>query len=390
MTKQPMKENKLYIQDTVEQANKRGNRTCGDFCLCTRTDEHTIFILCDGIGSGIRANIAAIMCANRLMRLLESGISLYRASEMVVFMMHQARTEDDIPFAAFSLAWILNNGQYTVISYESPPPLLVDKDGSQPLPQRHFTLGYEVVSEATGMLREGNALILMTDGITQAGMGRIQGLGWGTEGFNAFVNAGLDRGKSLPEIAREGIDKAYELSGAMHGDDTTVAVLSCRQAVILNLMTGPAAQRSQDAGFVKDFMETGGFKAVCGSTTADVISRVLGEPVEVLSLSSSFSHPPKYKINGIDLVTEGAVTLNQVYNILDEDPLEFDEDSCVSDLCRMMIAADIIRLFTGKARNPGHTDISFKQLGVLPRHIIVGLLIQKLRAMGKIVVQYSC
>lgn len=376
-----------YIQDYVVQVNKHKDHTCGDHYLCHRAGEHTLFILCDGIGSGIRANIAAIMCANRLLKLLESEISLSRACEMVVSMMHKARTEGDIPFVAFSIALILNNGQYTVISYESPPPLMVDKVGSQILPQRQFSCGKEVVSEASGILRDGEALVLSTDGLTQAGMGYLPGMGWGIEGFNTFVNTGLYYGKSLEEISNDSIEKTFELSGDLHADDTTVAVLSCRKALGLNIMTGPATYPSDDQEFVQDFMDADGFKVVCGSTTAEVLARILEEPVEILSISPSFSKPPQYKVNGVDIVTEGAVTLNQAYNILDEDPSQYD-DSCICKICMIMKEADIIRFYIGNAHNPGHDDLSFKQLGVLPRKTIVELLIRKLREMGKIVIEY--
>jgi len=383
-----MKAKWLYIEVDVIQANKKGYNICGDYYLCKRTYENTIMILCDGIGSGIKANVAAIMCANRLIWLLESGISLIRASEIVISMMHKARKEEDVPFAAFSIAWILNTGQYTVISYESPAPLLINRSGSQLLPQRHFTLAHELVSESIGILRENESLVLVTDGVTQAGMGRMTGLGWGIEGFNSFINYKLNKGKELKETVEDSIEKVAELSGNTHADDATIAILNCREANVLNLMTGPAASPSNDSRFVQDFMREDGYKVICGSTTADIVSKVLKESVEILSLSSSFFQPPKYRIKGIDLVTEGAVTLNQVYNILDENPDDYDEDSCVSDLSRLMNNADIIRFYIGGARNPGHGDISFKQMGVLPRHKIVELLIKKLEDMGKIVLQY--
>lgn len=377
---------KLYIEDAVFQANKGDYRSCGDYYLCRRTDAYSIFVLCDGIGSGIKANIAAIMCATRLMKLFESDISLVRGCEMVLNMMHKARTEDDVPFAAFSVAWILNNGQYTVLSYESPVPIFVDTAGAQPLAQRHFTLGHETISESAGRLLSGQSLLLMTDGLTQAGMGGANGLGWGTKGIKAFVNTELNRGKALTDIAAAAIDKAYLLSGDEHADDTTAVVLSCRDAVVLNVLTGPPASRSDDTVYVEEFMRQDGAKVVCGSTTTDIVARVLNEPIQSAALTTSFTKPPRYSLKGIDIVTEGAVTLNQVYNIIQEEPECYD-DSCVSEICLLMRQADIIRFYIGRALNPGHRDISFKQLGVLPRHTIVELLISKLQETGKIVVK---
>jgi hypothetical protein len=382
-----MKARWLYIDDAVDQANKMDNKICGDYYLCKRTSEHTIFILCDGIGSGIKANIAATMCASRLLWLLEAGISLFRASEMILSMMRKARTEEDIPYAAFTVAWVLNNGQYTVISYESPAPLLVNRTGSEVICQRHFCLAGEPVSESTGVLRAGESLVLMTDGITQAGMGEMSGLGWGSEGVNFYLNNALYRGKSLREAGHDIMAKACRLSGGEFADDATVAVLSCRQAKVLSCDRSGCVS-SEDENFVREFLGSEGYKVICGSTTSEIVSRIIGQPVEIMSLSSSFSQPPRYRIEGIDLVTEGAVTLNQVYNILDENPTDYDKDSCVSDLGWMMKDADIINFFTGLARNPGHNDIRFKQLGVMPRNTIVSLLIQKLRDMGKIVLQY--
>ncbi|NLO97692.1 MAG: SpoIIE family protein phosphatase [Peptococcaceae bacterium] len=378
----------LYIEDTIQQANKMDNMICGDYYLCQRTFEHTIFILCDGLGSGIKANISATMCAHRLLWLLESGISLFKSSEMVLAMMHKARTQADIPYAAFTVAWVLNNGQYKVLSYESPSPLLVNKSGAEIMAQRVISLSEEPVKESTGMLRDGEALVLMTDGVTQAGLGKTQGLGWGVEGVNYYLNTALYRGKSLAQASQDIMDKACQLSGGVFADDASLVVLSCRQAKVLNIMTGPPVYPSEDESFVRDFLSREGYKVVCGSTTADIVSRVIGKPVEILSLSSSFAQPPRYKIEGIDLVTEGAVTLNQVYNILDEDPDNYDNGSCVSDLGRMMCHADFINFFVGGARNPSHNNISFKQLGVLPRQTIVNLLVQKLRDMGKIVLEH--
>ncbi len=377
----------MYLCDTVAQARKSRHNVCGDHFLCTRTWEETWFVLCDGIGSGMRANIAATMCAHRLTHLLANGVSLARASEMVVSMMHRARTEEGIPFAAFSLAHVLNTGQYTVLCYESPSPFLVSQGAAELLPLRYFTRGHEVVGEASGHLRPGESLVLMTDGVTQAGLGRMKGTGWGEERVVDEVNAHLRRGQRLEDIPPDILEQARLLSGGAHGDDTTMAVLSCRQAQVLNLMTGPARTKAADREFVERFMAREGRRVVCGSTTADIVARVLGQPLRVLELSTSFASPPTYEIAGLDLVTEGAVTLNQIYNILEEDLEDYQGGSCVGQICQMMKQADMIRFFVGGVKNPGNQGLEFKQLGVLPRSLIVNLLVEKLRTMGKVVVE---
>ena len=102
-----------FFEDTVSQRNKYNQSVCGDAVLCDRTVESTVFVLCDGIGSGVYANIAAITCANRLMELARSGISMRSVCELVAESMHRAR-EEQIPFAAFTAVKVLKDGQFTV------------------------------------------------------------------------------------------------------------------------------------------------------------------------------------------------------------------------------------------------------------------------------------
>ncbi len=95
-----------FFDDFLCQINKQNYAVCGDYCVCERTTAGMIYVVCDGIGSGIYANISAINCASRILELFHSGMSIRMISEMVAASMHRARKED-IPFAAFSAAVIL-------------------------------------------------------------------------------------------------------------------------------------------------------------------------------------------------------------------------------------------------------------------------------------------
>jgi hypothetical protein len=100
--------------------------------------------------------------------------------------------------------------------------------------------------------------------------------------------------------------------------------------------------------------------------------------------NTSVDSPPEYIINGIDMATEGTVMLNQVYNLLDE-PVENLADGVVERLCKMIHNADAVSFMLGGAGNVAHSGIFFKQIGVLPRKKAVHLIIEKLKAMGKLV-----
>ena len=378
----------LYVDDYVAQVNKRSNLTCGDYTMIKRNPEYTDFALCDGMGSGPKANMNAIMCANRILTLMENGISIYKACEKAVQLMHRARTED-IPFAAFSIVRVTKHGHYTALSFEISPPIIVKNNIAEIAKQRHFTCAHEIISESVGKLGKNDAIIFTSDGVSQAGLGIMSGMGWGIEGFNKFINNNLDKGISLKEIAEKTLNQTYRLSGRVHADDTTIAVLSAKPANIINILTGPPDDKSLDNKFVNAFVKRTGSKVICGSTTADVAAREMNKKVEIEQISTDFNQPPRYRIEGIDIVSEGAVTLNQVYNIIDVDKDKMLLSSVVCDIAKMMLDADIINIYLGDATNTAHKDISFTQIGIVERKTIVQLLIEKLLKRGKVVKIYN-
>jgi hypothetical protein len=375
---------KKYIGISAAQANKAAGTVCGDYLISERTDEATTVILCDGIGSGIKAHIAAVMTANRLLELLRLGFSLRQACTRVVMTMHAARTQD-IPFSAFCLCRILNDGQVTIISYEMPAPVIVEQMAVSVANQRFITLSNEVIAETHFHLHTQSSLFLFSDGVSQAGMGRVFKFGWKEEGVVNFIRSVLSQETAPEELPRMILDKVREYSGPTYGDDSTVIFLQCRQAKTVHILTGPPAERQSDRKVIERFRHLSGSKIICGSTTADIAAQCLGVPVKNKPLSEAYYKPPQYEIEGIDLVTEGALTMNQVYNILEEDPHAYEADSCVSSLCVFLRAADAVNLLVGTAANPGYQNIIFRQMGILPRLVIVQKIVEKLKKMGKLV-----
>jgi len=127
-------EPRKYVETIIAQKAKKTGGICGDHVVIERSPEATTAILADGIGTGIKARVAAVMCASRLMELTRQGFTLREACRKLVDTMHQARTID-IPFAAFSVCRILNSGHATIISYEIPHPILVDNRLAAYLPK---------------------------------------------------------------------------------------------------------------------------------------------------------------------------------------------------------------------------------------------------------------
>lgn len=374
-----------YIEDIVSQTCKRDMPVCGDVYGCHRSLENTIFVLCDGIGSGVYANIAAITCLNRILELARSGMSAQAICRMVADSMHEAR-KGEFPFAAFTVATVYPDGQFTVYTYEAPDPILLMNGTATPLKPDFHRAKFEQIGESSGILDEGDSLILFSDGASQAGAGIGFVYGIGTEGLADAVNRMLEMDPDFRKIPKALDNISKQLCRGVCVDDTTVAALHCKQAKELTILTGPPVSKTRDREFVESFIESKRPRVVCGSTTADIVARETGKKVTVKSIGGSFGSPPEYEIEGLDMVSEGAILLNQVYNILGEEIEEFVEDTVVHRLCLMMYEADVITFLIGNAANNAHTSLSFKQVGVKPRHISIKLIAEKLREMGKLVI----
>jgi hypothetical protein len=244
--------------------------------------------------------------------------------------------------------------------------------------------GKALVTETQSRLEPGEGLLLMSDGITQAGIGTAYADGWGPEGVVRFVSHSLLLGHQVQDIPRLVHREATRLWRTA-GDDCTAAVAYCRSGHVVSLFTGPPADERQDELAVRRFMDLPGTKVVCGGTTADLVARWLGERVQLEQDPISMVAPPRYEIAGIDLVTEGAVTLNQTYNLLDTEEAQLRENSGVTELRKLLREADCIHILYGVARNTAMDMVSFRQQGILPRDQIIPHLVDKLRAAGKLV-----
>lgn len=377
----------LHAEVTIRQSPKRPGHPCGDLVRVDRTAAATTIICADGIGSGVKANLAAQMAVSRLGELIAGGFSFRRAFGRVVAGMEDVRSAAQVyPYAVLSAAQVLGDGSATTLTYEMPPPLLVGGRSASVVRPRSVPSGRAVIGEATFDLAPGEGLLMVSDGITQAGLGNGLSDGWQAEAVARFITDRLGAGDAADGIALAVHDRARQLWSPLAGDDCTVAAAFCREGTVLNILTGPPSSRQKDAEVAKRFLGGDGLKVICGASTAGLVARQLGRSVEVDQDSQSLIAPPQYVLEGVDLVTEGAVTLNQVYNVLGEDSARFEEVSGVTQICQLLQVADRVNFIVGLAANPANSSITFRQRGIINRRNIVPLIAQKLVDKGKLVV----
>ena len=374
----------LHVEVNTSAFPKRAGETSGDVVRVVRSPGWTTVVLCDGMGSGIRANVAATLHTSRLLELEKQGLSLRDAFARVVGTIHEGRGKTPM-YAAMTVARVLHSGEATVLTYDMPAAILAGNLHSSVLPQRLFHADAALLGETHCHLSDGEGLALVSDGITQAGLGTTFRDGWGIDNAGKFLEGLLGHRAPLRSLPLQLNTRARQHWGEKLGDDCTVVLASCRPGKQLSILTGPPCHPSLDNEFVKRFLDDPGMKAVCGATTAKIVARRLGKTVEMEG-DNTMVAPPSYRIDGVDLVTEGAITLTQVYNILEEDPARYEEWSGVTQLCDLLRDADRVHFFIGTSQNPANHSIAFQQKGILPRIKTVPLIAERLTKMGKLVV----
>ena len=375
----------MHMEITAVQSSKKTGDPCGDCVFIDRDEKWTTIALIDGIGSGLRANLAATMAGNRLMELLRRGFSLQDAFGRLVETMNRSR-DIQLSFAAFSVARIRLDGQATILSYEAPSATLLQPPFGVLLDHDTFTVDRAILSEATCQLALGQGLLLVSDGITQAGLGKHGSSGWGEAAMVHEVENQLQTGAEIDDLPEQIHNHARQLWGASHGDDCSVIAVRASRSVEVDILTGPPSDSELSGGMMTEFLDGPGVKVVCGGSTAQMVADHLCKPLTTEPNPQSMITPPRYRVEGINLLTEGAITLNHVHNILDVDVAEYQEDSGATELASLLQVATRVNLYAGLAVNPSTADISYRQQGIAPRKSILPLLIDKLRAHGKLIV----
>ncbi len=376
----------VHVEIEASQTTKRRNSSCGDVFLVERKENSTVIILADGLGSGVKANIYATLCVARLQELLQQGFSIRKAFLTVAITMDEA-AKSNLPYAVFSIARILNDGLSVVLSYEMPPPILISKGSATILQQRTATADEITIKESNYRLETGDGILLVSDGATQAGIGARMPEGLGSKGLCNLAVQILKSQNCLKDLPLRLSTRISLVSKDSNEDDVSLVLAFTRVGRVANVLTGPPLLQTSDRDYAKYFLQSEGTKIICGGTSSNIIADSLHKEIKVDTTYANHFTPPKLSLEGIDLVTEGALTLNQLYNIIDENRDEMDEFNPVTELYDYMMNADKIVFFVGAARNPAADKLQFVQQGILTRNKILPLLQEKLKSMGKVVAE---
>ncbi|NCB05172.1 MAG: serine/threonine-protein phosphatase, partial [Clostridia bacterium] len=272
--------------------------------------------------------------------------------------------------------------------YDNPRALLLRDGKNVDYPTRVRYVGDKEIHESRIPLQEGDILILMTDGVTNAGVGKVAPNGWPRAEVAALVESIYTPETSAQYLAASVASAARALALEQPDDDITVLAFRYRARRAVSMMIGPPENECDDDRVLRQFFAKESAHVVCGGTTATLVANYLGRELVTILETQTAELPAIGAIEGVDLVTEGVITLRKVVenaelllqngmNIL---PLYGKRDgaSLLSHL--LFEEATDLSIFFGTAVNPAHDalDIDFQS-----KLTLVKRLEELLTQMGK-------
>ena len=376
----------LFSEIGVAQLSKTGEELCGDSVQVVKTPTHTIIVLSDGLGSGVKANILSTMTTRIATSMLKRGTALADVVDTIAQTLPICR-QRKIAYSTLQIIKIANNGDTSIVEFDSPASFLIRNGKIVSFPTKETVVAGKKLRMGTLQLQEGDMLSAVSDGVIHAGIGGLLKLGWGWQGVLQQLTVTCRQERSAVEMGKEiiGCCEGYYLGRP--GDDCTVVMVKLRQPIRLMLMTGPPIERSEDELVVRRLFASKGKKVISGGTTANIVSRVTGKPVVVDITYPDPAIPPTGCIEGIDLVTEGVLTLNAVAERLQSKQLHYLHSRLQDGatlLMKLLLEADDIEILAGRAVNPAHQNPHFPvQINLKAQ--VLDKLASSLRDIGKTV-----
>lgn len=375
---------KLYFEWGIRQVNKRGEELCGDNIAVSRQKDSVMLALSDGLGSGVKANILATLTTQIAMHLLQNNLPLGEIVETLTKTLPVDRVRK-LAYSTFAIAQFFRQGTARIVEFDSPAAIFLRNRRLYPVIYNEKLVAGKKIQEAVLDLKEGDWVAFVSDGVLNAGIGGVYPLGWGWEKTAGFLEKHAHNSLTADDLAGKVAESVCELYAGAPGDDVSIVVIKVRKKLVANIFTGPPAYKSMDEKTVDRFLRYAGLHVVCGGTTAKIVSHYMGMPLEVDLDTMTQDVPPVAHIQGIDLVSEGILTLTRTSMALrsqvNKKQIQFQTDG-VSDLLRIMLTVDHVHFLVGQAVNPAHQNPELPhQLGI--RMKVVEEIAEELRKYGK-------
>lgn len=356
--------NDLCADIGYKSINHYGEQLCGDHVDIVETNkDSTVIVLSDGLGNGVKASILSTLTSKIISTMLAEGLSIEECVETIAATLPVCSVRG-VAYSTFTIIHLKNNQTAELIQYDNPHVIMIRDEHNYDYAKKEMNIGGKTIYKSVINLRENDVFIAMSDGCPHAGIGMAYHFGWKREEIIDFMEVLAPVGYTAKTLATMLVDECDKLYGHKPGDDATACVVRMRKREPMNILFGPPSNRDDAERMMSLFFSKRGKHIICGGTTASIAANFLNKPLQINLKSESKEIPPTAKIEGVDIVTEGILTISKVLEYANDylgenkhyEHWSFRKDGA-SRICQLLFEeATDINFFVGKAINPAHQN----------------------------------
>ena len=356
--------NDLCADIGFKSINHYGEQLCGDHIdIIDKNENSTVIVLAYGLGSGVKASILSTLTSKIISTMMEAGLPLEECVETIAATLPVCSVRG-VAYSTFTIIHLIDNETAEVIQYDNPQVILLRDNVNYDYPKTEMNIGGKKIYKSTIRLMENDIFIAMSDGCPHAGIGMAYNFGWKREDIITFMETMSVSGLTAKNLSTLLIDECNRLYANKPGDDATACIVKIRKRVPMNILFGPPSNRDDADRMMSLFFSKEGKHIICGGTTSSIAAKYLRKPLQATLNFEQSDVPPIAKIEGVDLVTEGVITVNRVLeyakDYLGENVMyehwNYKRDGA-SLICQLLFEeATDINFYVGRAINPAHQN----------------------------------
>ena len=344
--------------------NHYGEQLCGDHVDIVEQDENsTVVVLADGLGSGVKASILSTLTSKIISTMMSEGLPVEECVETIAATLPVCSVRG-VAYSTFTIMRVIDNETVEIIQYDNPQVIVLRDNQNYDYPKTEMNIGGKKIFKSEIHIQEGDIFIAMSDGCPHAGIGTAYNFGWKREEIVEFMETMSLTGLTAKNLSTLLVDECDRLYGNQPGDDATACIIKIRKREPMNILFGPPSNRDDCDRMMSLFFSKEGKHIVCGGTTSSIAAKYLRKPLRASLNFEKSDIPPTAQIEGVDLVTEGVITINRVLeyakDYLGENSMyehwSYKRDGA-SLICQLLFEeATDINFYVGRAINPAHQN----------------------------------
>ncbi len=356
--------NDLCADIGYKSINHFGEELCGDHVdVVEESENSTVIVLADGLGSGVKASILSTLTSKIISTMMAEGLPIEECVSTIAATLPVCSVRG-VAYSTFTIIHIKNNETAEIIQYDNPHVIVIRDEKNYDYPKTEMNIDGKKIFKSVINLQENDIFIAMSDGCPHAGIGMMYNFGWKREDIIDFLEILAPAGYTAKTLSTMLVDECNKLYGGKPGDDATACVVRIRKREPMNMLFGPPSNRDDANRMMSLFFSKEGKHIICGGTTSSIAAKYLGKELRATLNFEKSDVPPIAEIEGVDLVTEGVITVNKVLEYAkdylgDNEHYEHwsfrrDGASLISRL--LFEEATDINFYVGRAINPAHQN----------------------------------